>query len=205
MGDEISIHFMRHGRSRADDDGVHEGRYDSPLTDVGRAQVEARGMELREKEARFDQVISSTLIRAQETAKIIGSLLDIPVEAEDIWMEMDNRPLAGLSIEEAEARYPKPVFRNPYEAFHGVGESEIELHCRAAMALESLIRRGAGSYLVVSHGGFLNAVMRNIVGAQPPINGVHGVWFAFGDTGYIRCGYAPKSHRWILREMVQGT
>ena len=27
---------MRHGRSRADDELVHEGRYDSPLTDVGR-------------------------------------------------------------------------------------------------------------------------------------------------------------------------
>ena len=29
---------MRHGRSRADDELVHEGRYDSPLTDVGRAR-----------------------------------------------------------------------------------------------------------------------------------------------------------------------
>ena len=27
---------MRHGRSRADDEMVHEGRYDSPLTDIGR-------------------------------------------------------------------------------------------------------------------------------------------------------------------------
>ena len=204
MGDEISIHFMRHGRSRADDENVHEGRYDSPLTDVGRSQVEARGVYWKERGVQFDRIISSTLVRAQESAKIIGELLNVPVEADAEWMEMDNRPLAGLPIDVAETRYPRPRFRNPYEPFHGIGESETALHCRAALALEALIRRGPGSYLVVSHGGFLNAVMRNIVGAQPPINGEHGIWFAFGDAGFLRCSYASNSHRWVFRELVAG-
>ena len=38
----IGLTLIRHGRSRADDEGVHEGRYDSPLTDTGRAQAEKR-------------------------------------------------------------------------------------------------------------------------------------------------------------------
>jgi len=117
---------------------------------------------------------------------------------------MDNRPLAGLPFDVAESRYPKPAFRNPYEPFHGVGESETALHCRAALALEGLVRRGPGSYLVVSHGGFLNAVLRNIVGAEAPVNGVHGVWFSFGDTGYVRCLYRPKIHQWIIKELSPG-
>jgi len=204
MGDEISIHFMRHGRSRADDEGVHEGRYDSPLTEVGLSQVTRRGNAWKERGIRFDQIISSTLIRAHESGRIIGELLDVPVEVDEAWMEMDNRPLAGLSIDVAKARYPHPQFRNPYEPFHGVGESETALHCRAALALEALIRRGPGSYLVVSHGGFLNAVLRNIVGAQPPVNSEHGVWFAFGDAGFLRCSYFPVVHRWVLQELVTG-
>lgn len=204
MVDEISIHFMRHGRSRADDEGVHEGRYDSPLTDIGRSQVSARGNYWKERSARFDQIISSTLIRAYESAKIIGELLDVSVEADDAWMEMDNRPLAGMPIDVANARYPRPQFRNPYEPFHGVGESEIALHCRAALALEALIQRGSESYLVVSHGGFLNAILRNIVGTQPPLNSEHGVWFAFGDAGFLWCSYVPSAHRWVLRELVAG-
>jgi 2,3-bisphosphoglycerate-dependent phosphoglycerate mutase len=203
MTDDVFIHFMRHGRSRADDEGVHEGRYDSPLTDAGRSQVTARGMFWKEQGVRFDLIIASTLIRAYESAKIIGELLDVPVETDDVWMEMDNRPLAGLPFDEAEARYPRPKFRNPYEPFHGVGESEWALHCRAVSAVEKLVRRGPGRYLVVSHGGILNAVMRNIVGAQPPING-YGIWFAFGDAGYARCSYDPGTHDWTLEELKPG-
>lgn len=200
MGDEISIHFMRHGRSRADDEGVHEGRYDSPLTDIGRAQVKARAEFWKERGVQFDRILASTLIRAKESAQIIGKLFNLPVEAEDVWMEMDNRPLTGMSIEEAKVRYPRPQFRGPYEPFHGVGESYWELHCRAVSAVERLVRRGPGRYLVVSHGGILNAVLRNIVGAQPPING-HGIWFEFGDAGYAKCSYDPDGHYWVLREL----
>lgn len=203
MADEIFIHFMRHGRSRADDEGVHEGRYDSPLTDVGRAQVRARGQAWKLQGIRFDLIIASTLVRARESAEIIGGLLQATVEAEDIWMEMDNRPLAGMPIAEAKVRYPRPQFRGPYEPFHGVGESDWELHCRAVSALEKLVRRGPGRYLVVSHGGMLNAVLRAIVGAQPPING-HGIWFQFGDAGYARCSYDRGGHYWVLQEFHPG-
>jgi len=42
MDPKIFITFMRHGRSRADDENVHEGRYDSPLTEIGRAQIRQR-------------------------------------------------------------------------------------------------------------------------------------------------------------------
>lgn len=37
----MNLTLLRHGRSRADDEDVHEGRYNSPLTDVGRAQAQA--------------------------------------------------------------------------------------------------------------------------------------------------------------------
>lgn len=200
---EIFIHFMRHGRSRADDEGVHEGRYDSPLTDVGRAQVRRRGELWREQGVQFDYIFCSTLLRARESAQIIGDLFGLPVLADEVWMEMDNRPLAGMPIEEAKVRYPRPRFRGPYEAFHGVGESDWDLHCRAASAVQRLVRQGVGRYLVVSHGGMLNAVLRVLVGAQPPING-SGVWFGFGDTGFMRCQYAPAKHEWTLLEFQPG-
>ncbi len=38
----MTITWLRHGRSSGDDEGVHEGRYDAPLTEVGRAQATAR-------------------------------------------------------------------------------------------------------------------------------------------------------------------
>ena len=80
MNSPIFITFLRHGRSRADDEKVLEGRYDSPLTEMGRAQALARAVEWKGKNITFDLIITSSLQRAFETATIIGEVLGIPVE-----------------------------------------------------------------------------------------------------------------------------
>jgi 2,3-bisphosphoglycerate-dependent phosphoglycerate mutase len=203
MTEEIHLTFLRHGRSRADDEEVHEGRYDSPLTEVGRTQVQARAQEFLSRKFHFDKIVASTLQRAHETATIIGESLQVAVETEADWMEFDNGPLAGMPRALAAERYPKPAFRNPYEPFCETGESDWEIYCRAAKAVEKIIRRGTGHYLVVAHGGILNAAMRTVVGVQPFINR-HGIVFGFGDTGYVRLIYRPTEHTWILREFNTG-
>lgn len=203
MTEEIHLTFLRHGRSRADDEEVHEGRYDSPLTEVGRTQVQARAQEFLSRKIHFDKIIASTLQRAHETATIIGESLQVAVETDADWMEFDNGPLAGMPRALAAERYPKPTFRNPYEPFCETGESDWEIYCRGARAVEKIVRRGAGHYLVVAHGGILNSAMRTIVGTQPFIN-QHGIVFGFGDTGYVRLIYRPTEHIWILREFNTG-
>src|SRR5687768_2228091 len=60
--------LLRHGRSRADDEGVHEGRYDSPLTAVGRDQATRLAQHWREAGTHFDRIVCSSLVRARETA-----------------------------------------------------------------------------------------------------------------------------------------
>ncbi|PKO03254.1 MAG: histidine phosphatase family protein [Chloroflexi bacterium HGW-Chloroflexi-5] len=199
MKEEIHITFLRHGRSRADDEEVHEGRYDSPLTDIGRSQVQARAQDFLSRNLQFDKIITSPLQRAYETAKIIGQWLNVSIEEDSDWMEMDNGPLAGLPREIAEKKYPRPSFRNPYEPFCGTGESDWDIYCRGAKAVEKIIRRGIGNYLVVAHGGILNAAMRTIVGAQPHIN-QQGIFFKFDDTGFARMVYRPSEHLWRLLE-----
>jgi 2,3-bisphosphoglycerate-dependent phosphoglycerate mutase len=200
MKTKIHITFMRHGRSRADDENVHEGRYDSPLTEIGRAQIRQRATGWQSQGITFDRIIASTLQRAAESAQIVGDILQIPVERDPDWMEMNNGPLAGLSREVAAQRYPQPAFRNPYEPFWETGESDWELYGRAARAVEKVIRRGAGRYLVVAHGGILNDALRTIVGSGPTVN-ASGIWFRFGDAGYARTVYNPQKHQWGLLEL----
>ena len=200
MTDSIHITFMRHARSRADDENVHEGRYDSPLTDVGRAQVQARAEFFKRENFQFDLIVASTLVRAKESAEIIGRELNVQVEYDPDWMEFDAGPLAGMPIDEAEKRFPRPAFRGPYEKFLVTGESEWEFHCRAVRAVEKVVQRGAGRYLVVAHGGILNAAMRMIIGATVPIN-YHGAWFHFADTGFVRSVYYPQKGEWHFLEM----
>jgi 2,3-bisphosphoglycerate-dependent phosphoglycerate mutase len=203
MEKEIHITFLRHGRSRADDEKIHEGRYDSALTDIGRAQARTRAQEFLSRDIHFDLIVSSTLQRAHETARIIGQLLNVSVETDPDWMEMDNGPLAGLPFDVAAERFPKPNFRNPFEPFCGTGESDWEIYCRGARAVEKIIRRGAGNYLVVAHGGILNSATRTIVGAQPFVN-QQGIVFGFGDTGFARFVYYPSDHLWYLLEFKAG-
>ncbi len=203
MDNEIQVTLLRHGRSRADDEQVHEGRYDSPLTETGRSQAQERARDFLSRGLQFDAVIASTLIRAHETASIIGKALDIPIETDPDWMEFDNGPLAGLPYKLAEERFPTPQFRNPYEPFCGTGESDLEFHCRGARAVEKIMRRGAGQYLVTAHGGILNAALRVIIGA-PPFSWLNGTVFVFGDTGYIRLAYQPSGNRWKVLEFHAG-
>ena len=199
MTDEIEVMFLRHGRSRADDEGVHEGRYDSPLTEVGRSQAEKRGQDFLARGFGYRLIIASPLQRAQETAQIIAKYLNATVETDPDWAEMNNGLLAGLSFKEAATRFPRPVFRNPYEPFGETGESEWDLFERAARAVRKIVNRGPGQYLVVSHGRILTTALRTIFGIVPMGNDL-GVAFRFGDLGYIRLTYAPKEHWWILEE-----
>jgi len=203
MNNDIHITLMRHGRSHADDEGVHEGRYDSPLTETGISQAQTRAEEFLRREFKFDKIIASTLIRAQETANIVGKALNTSVETDPDWMEFNNGPLAGLPFDVAEERYPTPQFRNPYEPFHGTGESDLEFHRRGSQAIENIVRRGAGTYLVVAHGGILNAALRTVLGA-PPFTWKQGSVFAFGDTGYTRLRYQPAHNRWVFIELNGG-
>ena len=203
MAQQIDITLVRHGRSRADDEGVHEGRYDSPLTDVGCTQALEAGKDLASLVSDCKAIIASPLQRAQSTASIISTCLGVPVETDPDWMEMDNGPLAGLPFDEAAERYPKPAFRNPYDRIAGVGESEWSLYARAAKALERLVQRGHGQYIVVAHGNILNAALRTVLGSVPSGNN-QGAVFDFGDLGYVRLTYFPAEHRWVVREFHPG-
>ena len=208
MDNIIDITLMRHGRSRADDEMVHEGRYDSPLTDVGRAQVRARAEEWKRSGVTFDLIFASTLVRAAESAQIVAETLDVPIEYDPDWMEIDNGPLAGLPFDEGRERYPRPDFSNPFEPLlaTGEGESSWDMAIRAARALQRVVNRGERSSLVVAHGGILNAAMYCIIGLAAPSRGPHssGVTFAFGDAGFVRTSYNAGRHVWVVREMGVG-
>lgn len=153
-----------------------------------------------ERKMTFDLIVASTLQRAKETAEIIGEVLGVGIETDPDWMEMNNGPLAGMPYDQAAVEYPIPDFRNPYEPFWETGESDWEFYCRGARAVERMVRRGPGKYLVVAHGGILNSALLTIVGAQPLVNR-QGISFGFGDTGFVRLAYTPAEHHWHLFEL----
>jgi 2,3-bisphosphoglycerate-dependent phosphoglycerate mutase len=85
----------------------------------------------------------------------------------------------------------------------GTGESGWDIYSRAARAVQKLVQRGPGSYLVVAHGGILNTALQTVMGATPMVN-PQGFAISFGDTGYVRLAYYPDQHRWMLLEFTSG-
>lgn len=197
-----SSHFycftlLRHAESIGNAEGYHQGRYDFELTENGLKQAYALTERWEKENVHFDRIISSTLMRARQTAEIISTRLKIPLELDPLWVERDNGYLAGLSFTEAEQRYPRPDFINTFQPIAVTGEGQWELYLRAGQAVLSLIRRLPGSYLVVSHGGLLNMVMYAILGMVPQAN-FHGANFDFRNTSFAVVYYYPNNHEWLF-------
>jgi broad specificity phosphatase PhoE len=194
------ITFLRHGESVGNADGYFQGQSDFPLTSKGRAQVSALIERWAGENVTFDLIIASPLSRAQQTAEMIASALNIPLEINDLWMERDNGDLAGLTHEEGNRKFPQPEYSNIYQSFASTGEGDWELYLRAGRCLHELLSRKPGNYLVVSHGGLLNQVMYSIMGIAPQPN-YSGTRFRFANTGFASFIYYPRLHRWQVESI----
>ena len=188
--------FLRHGESVGNAESRWQGQSDYPLTDKGRAQARALAERWKSENMKFDLAIASPLARARETAEIVTSALNVKLELDQIWLERDIGEMEGLTAEEVRQK-PQPPYVTPYDSIGGNGEGDWELFLRAGQALHDLIRRPAGSYLIVSHGGLLNQLMHAIVGVAPHVD-PSGVRFRFETTSFARAIYFPHQHRWAI-------
>ena len=136
--------MLRHGESQGNFEGRHQGQADFPFTERGREQAKALLDRWKSEAKEFDLVISSPLARARETAEIIASGLNVPLEFDPLWMERDNGLMAGLSPEEVRETLPQPQFIHPYQPIGQTGESQWELYLRAGNAVQSLFNHPPG-------------------------------------------------------------
>ncbi|MFC4452538.1 histidine phosphatase family protein [Deinococcus sonorensis] len=192
MESQVQLILLRHGRSRADDEQVHEGRYDSPLTELGRQQAQRLAAYWQAHPPGFDTVVCSDLSRASETARIVCAPLGLTPQVSSLWREFDNGPLAGMSRQESAQRYPIPSFRHDFSPFtQDGGESQVQFRARALAALHDLWALPGSNFLVVSHGGFLNAVLGELLGASR-------AWFQFEDTSFARLRLSRQHHTAVV-------
>ena len=189
--------LLRHGESQGNFEGRHQGQADFPLTLRGREQSSALLERWKSEAKAFDLVISSPLARARQTAEIIASGLNLPLELDALWMERDNGLMAGLSEDEVRDILPQPPFIHPYLPIGETGESRWELYLRAGKAVQSLFNRPPGRYLIVSHGGILNMFFYAILGIAPQPN-FHGPRFRLNNSAFATLYYDPTTHRWYI-------
>ncbi len=189
--------FLRHGESVGNAQERLQGQSDYALTERGRQQAEQLAERWASEGLHLDLAITSPLARAKETATIVANALRIPLEEDSIWLERDVGDLVGYTREETLEKYPDAERRMPYDPFGDRGEGDWQLFLRAGTAVQQLLRRPPGRYLIVSHGGLLNKVMYALLGIpiQPHS---HGPSFRFENTGYAMFSYLPGRHQWRM-------
>ncbi len=195
----LSFIFLRHGESIGNAEKRHQGQADFPLTERGVMQVEQLAATWKARGLKVDHAVASPLARAKQTAQILAGKLDFRISYDAVWKERDNGKLAGLLHEKALEVMPPPSFIHLYNPIADTGESQWELYLRAGSALNSLMHKEPGLYLVISHGGLLNMLMHALVGIVPQPN-FQGPNFRFSNTGYSTVRYEPENGNWIILE-----
>ncbi|RYZ12230.1 MAG: histidine phosphatase family protein [Comamonadaceae bacterium] len=158
----VELILVRHGETDWNRELRFQGHIDVPLNDMGHEQ--ARRIGLRVSREAVDHVISSDLLRAQQTAAPAASLLSLPVATTVALREQAFGIVDGMRSEDIQREHPLAweewlLFRED----HGLpgGESPRQFHDRIAGALQAIAHEHAGrTVLVVTHGGVLDMVWR---------------------------------------------
>lgn len=162
------IVLVRHGQTTFNAERRMQGQLDIPLTDEGRRQAHELGERLKREGTHFDALYSSRLVRAKETARIIGGYLGLEPKAVNGLEELNFGCFQGHTFREIPTLFPYEYAE--YEK-HGVdtaaygGETGQMVLERAKRALAALPEAKNGEALVVSHGaviGFIRAFVKGI-------------------------------------------
>lgn len=159
----MKIYLVRHGETEWNKMQLLQGREDVPLNDTGIEQARMCGKAF--VGTPIDRVISSPLIRAQETASIISDCLgSFPVEIEPNLIERDFGLISGMNKEQR-TRFLE-------EGSDSKAESFADLCKRATDVIELYARKNSSkNLLMVSHGAFIGAALTKISNGKIDANG----------------------------------
>lgn len=156
---EKHLYFVRHGESTSNKEGIAHGKV-ATLTEEGRQQAEI----VAERFTRIpvDAIVSSSFIRAQDTAEPIAHILGLPIETSDLLVEY-RRPSIQIGkahtdpemkslVKELTDNYTTPGYR------HSDEENFEDIRERALAAVAFLETHPAERLCVVTHGIFMRAL-----------------------------------------------
>lgn len=177
--------LVRHGQTLPNLESRLLGRADPPLTELGREQARLMAAAV----GPVDRVVSSPLVRAQETAACFG----VDVDIDERWIELDygdydERPVADVPAELWERWRSDSGFAPPG------GESLAAVGARVRDACDELLAEiGERTVAVVSHVSPIKAAVAWALGVGDEV-----AWRLFlGVASVSHIGIGP--HGPVLR------
>lgn len=157
----MRIIMLRHGQTEWNALQRYQGQTDIPLNDTGREQAYQAALLLKEQEA-VQAIYCSDLLRASETAQIIGESLGIEPISDARLRELSFGVWEGLTFTEVYEKYPQEFddwFRATPTYIVPGGESFHRLNERVIEAIAKIKQAGHQTVLLVTHGGVIKAML----------------------------------------------
>lgn len=151
----MTIALIRHGQTDWNAAGLFQGTSDIPLNDVGRQQARDAGLALLKGGENWQQIVSSPLSRARETAAIIAETLGlylgptIPELVERHYGDFEGKPVEPDVYTHESVEKIRSVIARGYA---GINRVELEFEQPT---------------LVVAHGTIIRYTLNDMAGAHP--------------------------------------
>lgn len=177
MGSQLLV--IRHGQTEWSATGRHTGLTDIPLTEQGRAEALAASNTLADWSV--DHVYSSPLVRARETAELVGLDQEITIDADLV--EWDYGVYEGIRTSETREEIPDWSVWT-HEIFEG--ETVEHVGERADCFLERVTSECANDNVAVfAHGHFLSILIARWCG----LDAIEGRRFALATATVSLLGW----------------
>lgn len=159
----MKIVLVRHGRP---DEGHAERPHDPPLADEGRRQAQAAAALLAGDG--IDRIVTSPLLRAQQTAEPLAERLGLAAEVVDGWAEADRHLDRYRSVETLKAMGGGEWRRFLADPVRYMGGDTATFRSTVLSALAALLASGPRDthVAVFTHGLPINVVLSHALGLE---------------------------------------
>ena len=171
--------LVRHGQTESNLATRYAGRSPEPLTATGRMQIEALARRLGS--CGIAEIWSSEVVRARESADIIGGALGLPVQVDARLNEIAMGPWEGLSEGEVAEQFPAAyaLWQIRPDCVRIGGRETLEQVAARVMASIVEAAQRPCSVLLVTHVAPMRVAILRVLGL--PLSGYKGVAVGNGD------------------------
>lgn len=158
VSDMGKLYFVRHGQTVWNVENKICGASESPLTELGHEQARETGRALKQRidagELAIDEILTSPLRRAYDTAREISDITGIPMRTEPGLSEQNFGKWEGTPRDGKDFARAKENFVDSF----GGGESMMRMAQRIYNLLDDLKKEPEKTYLLVAHNGISRIV-----------------------------------------------
>lgn len=157
--------LLRHGQTDANAAGVIQGHLPTPLNALGKAQSRLLGQRLLTYTPPVTLLLTSPLVRALQTAGEITAVLQLPPQQDAAWTERhfgsdQGQPFDLVQIMTHGGKNQDPSDAEPKHTF--------DARVRSAVHTAPFTSHTPAVTAVVSHGGVIGSVVRQLISGHIP-------------------------------------